>query len=70
MSSNPPNASLQPRPTSTRLANRFEFAITEGLWCPWCGDTIRVVDAEPLDDDGMRLVCRCGQLILHYELQP
>jgi hypothetical protein len=69
MSSNPPNAILQPRPTSTRLANRFEFAIA-GLWCPRCGDTIRVIDAEPLDGDGMRLVCRCGQLILQYELQP
>jgi hypothetical protein len=58
---------LQPRPTSTLLSNGFEFAITGGMWCPHCGDDIRSVDAEALDGDGsMRLVCKCGHLVVEY----
>jgi hypothetical protein len=59
-----------PRPTTSRLNNGFHFTLIEGLWCSWCGENIRSCDAEPLDDDGMRLVCRCGTLILQYGWRP
>jgi hypothetical protein len=58
-----------PRPTVTRLSNGFEFTITAGCWCPECGETIRAIDAEALDGDAMRLVCRCGHLFLQYEMR-
>jgi hypothetical protein len=64
-----PQNSQPARPTTSRLSNRFEITVTGGCWCPECGETIRACDAEALDDDAMRLVCRCGHLILHYELQ-
>jgi hypothetical protein len=64
-------AILQPHPTSVRLSNKFELVISSGMWCAWCGEDIRAYDAEPLDDDGgMRLICRCGHLILQYEWRP
>lgn len=58
-----------PRSTRSRLSNRFEITVTDGMWCPWCGETIRAIDAEALDDEAMRLICRCGHLILQYELR-
>jgi hypothetical protein len=70
MTNKPHRAVVQPRPTSSRLANRFEFTIASGIPCPWCDADIRASDAEALDDDAMRLVCRCGHLILRYELRP
>jgi hypothetical protein len=57
-----------PRPTTSRLNNGFNFTITEDMWCGWCGENIRSCDAEPIDD-GVRLICRCGRLILQYELR-
>jgi hypothetical protein len=57
-----------PRPTTSRLSNHFEITVTAGCWCPECGENIRAYDAEALDDDGVRLICRCGQLIFSYEL--
>jgi len=66
-----PRAIAQPRTDVVKLLNKFEFAITTGLWCPQCGDDIRAVDAEPLDNDGsVRLICRCGHQLLRYEWQP
>ena len=59
-----------PRPTSSRLSNKFEFTVTAGCWCPECGETLRACDAEPLEDDGVRLICRCGELIFQYEWRP
>jgi hypothetical protein len=62
---------VQPRPTSTHLSNGNDVAVTEGLWCPWCGETIRACDTEALDAKGMRLICRCcGLLILQYGGRP
>jgi hypothetical protein len=64
------NSNVQLRATTSRLNNRFELTVTGGIWCPECGDDIRACDAEGLDDDGrMRLVCRCGHLILEHELR-
>jgi hypothetical protein len=55
---------VQPRPVPTTLSNGYDFTIALGLWCPDCGDDIRSCDAEALDVHAVRLVCRCGQLIL------
>jgi hypothetical protein len=61
------SAEQSPRPTTTKLSNRFEFTMTDGCWCPECGEPLRAIDAEALDGAAMRLVCRCGHLILKYE---
>ena len=53
------------RTTTALLANYFEITITDGIWCPECGDTIRAIDAEALDEQAVRLVCKCGHLVLH-----
>jgi hypothetical protein len=63
----PKSQQVQPaRPTTSLLANDFEISIAGGIWCPECGDNIRACDAEALDDGAMRLVCKCGHLVLHY----
>jgi hypothetical protein len=67
MTNTPDLKNVQPRATTSRLENGFRFTISDGLWCPWCGETIRSCDAESLEDDGARLVCRRGHLVLHYE---
>jgi hypothetical protein len=54
------------QPTTATLANNFEITIAGGMWCGECGDDIRAIDAEALDDQAMRLVCECGDLVLHY----
>jgi hypothetical protein len=61
---------VQPRPQTARLNNNAEITITSGIWCPICGDDIRAIDAEPLDDDAVRLICECGHLILQHEPRP
>jgi hypothetical protein len=64
-------AILQPHPTSVRLSNKFELVVSSGMWCAWCGADIRAIDGEPLDDDGMRLICReCGNLVIEYSWRP
>jgi hypothetical protein len=60
----------QPGAATARLSNNAEIMITDGCWCPWCGDSLRVTDAEPLAHDAVRLICRCGHLILQFEPRP
>jgi hypothetical protein len=55
-----------PRPTPTKLVNGYEFTLADGFVCQ-CGSPIRAIDAEALDGYDMRLLCRCGHLILSYE---
>lgn len=59
-----------PRAKTRRLNNNAEITIAEGCRCSWCGDTLGANDAEPLEHDAVRLICRCGQLILLYEPRP
>jgi hypothetical protein len=62
------SADQSPRPTTSKLSNRFEITVTGGIWCPQCGDDVVACLAEALDDDGaMRHVCGCGHLIFSYE---
>jgi hypothetical protein len=55
-----------PRRQTLQLGNGVEMTITEGMFCPLCDGAIRVVDAEPLDHGDVRLICRCGYLVLQY----
>lgn len=57
---------VQPRPMTHRLADGSEITLAAGMWCGECGDDLRAVDAELLEP-GVRLVCRCGHLIWHYD---
>jgi hypothetical protein len=59
-----------PRTTTLRLTNNAEITILDGMWCSWCGDSIRAVDAEPLENDAVRIICRCGHLVFKFEPRP
>jgi hypothetical protein len=67
----PHNKINPPCSTTVRLANCLDFTMTEGLWCPDCGQDLRAIDAEVLDNDGgVRLICRdCGHQIFRSELR-
>jgi hypothetical protein len=60
------SSNVQLRPLAITLSNGCEFSIAAGMCCPKCGDGVRVIDAEPLHA-GMRVVCRCGFLLVNYE---
>jgi hypothetical protein len=63
---NPPI--VQPRRTSTKLNNGFEFAMAAGHWCLECGEPICSCDVEPIGDSyAMGLCCKhCRFLIFQH----